>query len=146
MPAQRPQTRRSSISVSAEIFVVPRSQIAAAWLEIERCISRVEHRDWTVEDVRKELEAGRAQAWGLRDESVLGFWITRIENTYSHKFGLVWIVAGDGLHEGLPFYRKYIEPWFWEQGCEWIELNGRKGWKRVLEDYEERAVVLVKRR
>lgn len=76
----------------------------------------------------------------------MGFWITRIENTLTKRYGLVWIVAGTGLDEGLPFYRDTIEPWFWSQGCEWIELHGRKGWKRVLPDYRESAVVLRKYR
>lgn len=130
----------------SELFVVPRDQIAIAWPEIERCISRVENRSWELEDVVGELLAGRAQAWGLRDQQILGFWITRIESTYAHKFGLVWIAAGDALTEGLKLYREVIEPWFWDQGCEWIEINGRKGWRRVLPDYEETSVVLVKRR
>lgn len=127
------------------LFVVPRDQVPLAWPEIERCIQRVENAPWTLEDVRRELEEGRAQAWGLRDsERVLGFWITRIENTWTAKYGLVWIVAGDGLDIGLPVYRGVIEPWFREQGCQWIEMNGRKGWKRVLPDYNEVAVVLRK--
>lgn len=129
-----------------EIFWVRRHEIPAAWPEIEKHISRVEHRDWDVEDVLEELEAGRAQAWGLRSDQVMGFWITRIENTYSKKFGLVWITAGTGMDVALPVYREFIEPWFWEQGCQWIEIHGRKGWKRVMPDYEERAVILVKER
>lgn len=95
----------------------------------------------------RELAFGRAQAWGMREgERVLGFWITRIENTWTKKYGLVWICAGDGLEIGMPAYRETIEPWFWSQGCEWIDIQGRKGWKRVLPDYEDIAVVLRKRR
>ena len=111
--------------------------------ELRRHLGRVEGRAWDIEDVLHELEEGRALAWGMRrGPEVLGFWITRVENTWTHKYGLVWIVAGTGLEVGLPAYREVIEPWFWSQGCEWIEINGRKGWKRVLPEYEESAVVL----
>lgn len=129
----------------AELFVVPSEQVGIAWPEIERHISRVADVPWSLDDVRHELEERRAQAWGVRDgDLVLGFWITRIENTWTNKYGLVWITAGDGLAIGMPFYRDVIEPWFWSQGCEWIEIHGRKGWKRVLPDYDEVAVVMRK--
>lgn len=131
--------------MSAELFVVPRDQVRLAWPEIERCISRVDKAPWDVEDVLQELEEGRAQAWGMRDaDRVLGFWITRIENSYTRKYGVVWITAGDGIDIGLPVYRGVIEPWFRSQGCEYIEIHGRKGWKRALPDYSEVAVVLRK--
>ena len=101
---------------------------------------------WTLSDVRKFLEEGKALAWGLRADKVLGFWITRIEGEYSAKYGLVWICAGDGIDLGLPVYFGVIEPWFWSQGCEWIDVNGRKGWKRVMPGYDEVAVTLRKYR
>jgi hypothetical protein len=50
------------------------------------------------------------------------------------------------LELGLPVYREVIEPWFWSQGCAWIDINGRKGWKRVMPGYEEVAVTLRKYR
>lgn len=130
----------------AELFVVPSAQVALAWPEIEKHISRVKDVPWSLADVRRELEEARAQAWGMRTDHVLGFWITRIENTWTAKYGVVWITAGDGLDIGMPAYREVIEPWFWSQGCEWIDIHGRKGWKRVMPDYEEIAVVLRKRR
>lgn len=130
---------------SAQLFVVPSAQVRAAWPEIERCLSRVQDVPWDLVDVQLELEEGRAQAWGMREGNrVLGFWITRIENSWTHKFGVVWITAGEGLDVGLPAYREHIEPWLWSQGCEYIEIHGRRGWKRVLPDYEEAAVVLRK--
>jgi hypothetical protein len=129
----------------AELFVVPISQVDAAWPEIARHIQRVTDVPWTLDDVKHDLEEGFAQAWGMRrGEDVLGFWITRINNTHTRKFGVVWITAGEGLEAGVPAYRDAIEPWFWERGCEWIEIHGRKGWKRVLPDYGEVAVVLRK--
>lgn len=118
-----------------------------AWPEIAASIARIKDAAWSLEDVRRSLLDARAQAWGMRSaDEVLGFWITRIDNTYTRKYGLVWITAGDGLDVGLQAYRDVIEPWFWSQGCEWIEVQGRKGWKRVLPDYEEIAVILRKRR
>lgn len=129
----------------AEIFVVPQAQLDAAWPEIKRCIELVADRPWDVEDVYDELREKRAQAWGMRTDRVHGFWITRVENTFTTRYGMVWICAGEGLNEGVPLYRQYIEPWFKEQGCAYIEIHGRRGWRRVFDDYDEKAVILTKR-
>jgi hypothetical protein len=146
MQTQQPLTVPSFTYGGASPFVVPRSQVADAWPEIERHIARVENVPWSSADVLDELEAGRAQAWGMRrGNEVLGFWLTRIENAYTTRYGVVWIVAGTGLDLGLPVW-PVVEQWFWDQGCQFIELHGRKGWKRVLPDYDEVAVVLRKRR
>lgn len=130
-----------------QLFVVPRDQVAAAWSEIAAHISRIRDAEWTLADIRAALDQGFAQAWGMRTPTeVVGFWITRIDNTCTHRYGLVWIAAGGRLDVAVPAYYAVIEPWFWSQGCEWIEIHGRKGWKRVMPDYEEKAVVLRKYR
>lgn len=147
MQTQAQPTAPSPTYAGAELFVARREEIPYAEAEITRHLARVEGSAWDVEDVIQELTEGRALAWGLRrGAEVLGFWITRIENTWTRKYGLVWITAGSGLEEGLRAYRDVIEPWFWSQGCQWIEVNGRRGWKRVMPDYEESAVVLRKYR
>lgn len=146
MQTQSQRTERSSTCAGAELFVVPSDQVIYAWPEIAAFIGRIKDASWSLEDVRVSLMEAKAQAWGMRTSEVIGFWITRIDNTHTHKYGLVWIVAGDGLSVGLPVYRDVIEPWFWSQGCEWIEVQGRKGWKRVIPDYQEQAVVLRKYR
>lgn len=144
MPTTGKQIEPSTTSAGVELFVVPREQVVDAWADIEKFLDRVEAPQWGPVDVFEQLLDGRAIAWGLRGDAVRGFWITRIEETSAHRFGLVWICAGAGLRDGLEAYRSTIEPWFWDKGCEWIEIIGRRGWSRVLPDYRECAVTLRK--
>lgn len=146
MQTQAAPTEPSFTFDGAELFVVPSDQVGDAWPEIKRHIERIEDAPWSPADVLRELLSGKALAWGMRADHVLGFWITRIENTWTRRFAVVWIVAGTGIEFGLPAYREVIEPWLFNQGAEWIEVHGRKGWKRVLPDYQESAVVLRKYR
>lgn len=132
------------MSVSAEPFVVPRNQVAASWPDLYEQIKRVEGQDWEPEDVLEELESGTAQAWGLRGDPIQTLWITKIVNAYSRKYGIVWICAGFHIESGLEMYRNYIEPWFREQRCQWIEISGRPGWQKILPDYRRQAVILRK--
>lgn len=130
----------------AEAFVVPSEQLEAAWPTIAKFVSRVTDLPWSLDDVRTELAQARAQVFGIREGTeVLGIVITRIENTPSHRYGVIWIAAGSGLAAGFRMLERQIEPWlFDEMGCEWIELQGRRGWSRMLSNYQEAAVVLRK--
>ena len=131
---------------SAEAFVVPSDQIHAAWPQLAPIVSRVTDSPWSSDDVKDEIAGERAQCFGLRTcDEVVALIITRVEQTPTHRYGVVWLAAGDALHEGMQLYRDEIEPWlFFDQQCEWIELQGRKGWRKMLPDYKEPAVVLRK--
>lgn len=132
--------------MGVEIFVVPSDQVEIAWPDIFAQIDRVDEID--PEDVLRDLKSCKAQAWGLRDEAVLGFFITRVEMRRGKRYGLVWGCGGDGMLEGglIDQYHAHVEPWFWSLGCEWIEIHARKGWQRLLPEYKAKSVVLVKRK
>lgn len=133
-------------ALAERAFVVPREQVEEAWPVIADIVSRVTDAPWTLDDVHADLAEGRAQAWGMREQGeVRCVLITRVENTHTRCYGVLWIAAGSGIVEGMRLFREYIEPWFFdEQCCEWIEIHGRKGWARLLADYQQRAVVLSK--
>lgn len=132
-------------SDSPSVFTLQSSEINDNWHWIEPFLRRIEDPGWDALDVRRELLNGKAQLWGMADPIPTAIWITRIENSYSRRWGLLWIAAGDSLAEGLELYREHTEPWLMSQGCEFVEVAGRKGWAKVLPDYEQSAVVLVKR-
>lgn len=136
------------VDLEQHAFVVPRDQLDAAWPTIAEIVSRVADVPWTLDDLHADLADGSAQAWGMRDEhAVRCVLVTRVENTHSRRYGVLWIAAGSGIVDGMQLFRDYIEPWFFDdQKCEWIEIQGRRGWARLLADYQERAVVLSKDR
>lgn len=135
-----------SVDLQERAFVVPSYQVGAAWPSISLVVSRVTNFPYTLDEIRTELEERRAQAWGIREgDEIRCVLITRVESTPSRTYGLVWLTAGSGILEGLRLFREYIEPWFFEEkGCQWIELVGRKGWSKILPEYEEAGVRLVK--
>lgn len=131
-----------SKSASAEVFTLLSYDIADNWRWIELFLKRVKRPDWACESVRAELEAARAQLWGMREgEKPLGIWITRIEGDR----GLLWIAAGERLEEGLRLFNEHTAPWLKAKGCKYVQIIGRHGWKRVLPDYEDVGIVLERR-
>lgn len=136
------------MSALAEAFVVPSDQVEVAWPEISRIVSRVTDLPWSLDDIKTELLERRAQVFGIREGTeVLGVVLTRIERTPSRTYGLIWLAAGSGISAGFKMLREYIEPWlFDEMGCEWVELMGRKGWQKLMPDYEFAGITLRKYR
>lgn len=129
----------------ADVFTLQSYQINDWWPHIEPFLSRVERPDWTPEGVRAELEQSMAQFWGMADDSrLLAVWITKVQETSRGKRGLLWIAAGSELHDGLALFRLHTEPWLKAQGCRSIQILGRKGWQRVLPDYDDVGIVLEK--
>lgn len=118
------------------IFTLHAHQIEQAWDEIEPFL-KFGSIEWTPEYVKGELMAARALIWIL-DKPMRGIVITQINNT-PHKWGLIWIASGQGLKEGMQMLADHIEPYLWAQGCEFIQIAGRKGWK-VLPGYKPTGV------
>jgi hypothetical protein len=134
-----------SMISEAECFTLTASDIEPNWDWIESFLLMVDRFDWTLEDVRADLESGEAQLWGIKEgDEVLGIWITKIQKSRSLTWGLLWICAGAPLDVGVEFYRRYTEPWFIEKGCDFIEIAGRPGWGKVFTDYNETARMFVK--
>lgn len=103
---------------------------------------------WTVNGVRDELRAARAQLWCFHaDGAIAGIWVTRIEETDSCAIGLVWGCAGDmqPYKDDVIAFFGIIEDWFREKGCKFSHWIGRGGWERIFPDYERHAVVMRKR-
>lgn len=128
---------------SADVWTLQSFEIDEHWFWIERLLKRVENPDWTLAHVKADLRSAKAQAWVLGDGAPAGVVITRIENFHDVRFGLLWIAAGDGLEHARVMLGP-IERWFKEIGCVRCDIAGRRGWERVLKDYQVKAIVLSK--
>lgn len=80
--------------------------------------------DTTEPELLALLEANQAQLW-LGDRSALVVQLLRPPPTLH-----IWLAGGD-LDDVLSL-RAGLEAWGRSQGCEYMTINGRRGWERVL--------------
>jgi hypothetical protein len=109
------------------------------WVDYDEC--------WTLDGVKDEIKAGRAQLWCMHKDEIVGVWVTRIHETDSVTIGHVWGCGGDfkaHKDDAIAFFG-VIEDWFREMGCKFVDWTGREGWTRIFPDYERHAVVMRKR-
>ncbi len=93
----------------------------------------------TEHDVLDLLRRDQAQFWPANNSAM----VTEIVGYPNGSHCRIWL-AGGNYDELRELERDRLIPWARSQGCRRIELVGRKGWARRLEDYREVATVLAK--
>jgi hypothetical protein len=99
---------------------------------------RYAHNSHTYEQVIDIVKRGDAQLWALKDSAI----VTEIID-YPQRRTLRFWLAGGNLKTLLEVEPK-IRKWSILYRCEAVEIIGRKGWEKVMKDYEPTAIVLVK--
>jgi len=99
---------------------------------------RYAHNSHTYEQVIDIVKRGDAQLWALKDSAI----VTEIID-YPQRRTLRFWLAGGNLKTLLEVEPK-IRKWSILYRCRAVEIIGRKGWEKVMKDYEPTAIVLVK--
>ena len=96
------------------------------------------HNSHSFEQVIDIVKRGDAQFWAFSDSAI----VTEIIE-YPQRRTLRFWLAGGNLKTLLDVEPK-IRKWSILYRCEAVEIIGRKGWEKVLKEYEPTAIVLVK--
>lgn len=128
------------------IGTVPPARARDFWPHISQHIEAALDYGWnTPEEVLALIENAQAQCWFAFDgDKVWGVWVTRIEQSSRGRFCLVWLAGGEKSNQWIPLVTEHTEKWAREQGCENMQIVGRKGWVKKMPDYKWTAVVLRK--
>ena len=122
-------------------------EIAIHWHWILPLLEKIPDSVAQPQDAKYALENRLAQCWGFIDSDKdvpHGVVITRLGRIGETPSGLIWMASGEPLEAFVELLRSHIEPWMRDAGCKVIEINGRRGWKRVLADYSERTTTFAK--
>ena len=85
-------------------------------------------------DCLKEIIEHRMQLWTVNDPPVACV-VTEIVSYPQAKFCRVFFAAGTGTDWARPVIEQ-LEEWSKPLGCEGIEIVGRKGWAKLLPEFE----------
>jgi hypothetical protein len=86
-----------------------------------------------LKDVYKSILDKDMQLWTLNDEGPypIGALVTQIIN-YPQKKACRYVTLGGDVHGDFDVITKIIERWAKSNGCERMEIIGRKGWTKSL--------------
>jgi hypothetical protein len=142
--ARRPEPRPLTGSSSAELRIVRADQVKGVWFvfrpmlecAIDTATPAERANGWDLPTVQKRLMDGTMQMWtaGTPVDGVKAVAITEILDTPDGRIGAIPIVAGEDMRSWLE-HVEIIETWAKINRCDWIQGQGRKGWRRVLARY-----------
>ena len=92
----------------------------------------------TIQDVAVAIAEGKAQFFPLSRSAI----VTEIVDYPQKAMCRIWLAGGD-LEELLEA-EVALSAWAKTQGCDGMEIIGRRGWSRKLENYRQSAVVLMR--
>jgi hypothetical protein len=104
-----------------------------AWLNAALFASPVQ--TYGLDHVRDALDRGLAQLWPTRKAAV----VTEIVTYPTGVKGLSYWLAGGELEDVLKTHDA-VERFARQQGCDFIEIRGRRGWQKAIRAYGFRPV------
>lgn len=131
------------------IIGVPSHRIMEWWTKVKPWVqSAVEYSDEKMStiDIFQLLVGQDAQLWLAVDTEnrVKGLFVSEIVQHPNGKACCVIICTGEDAHEWYGFL-EHIEMWAKNEGCQWMELRARPGWKKLLKSYRQTHIFLEKR-
>ncbi|WP_304171446.1 hypothetical protein [Phenylobacterium aquaticum] len=82
--------------------------------------------DGTEAELLADLRGGRAQLWAGERAAM----VTQVADETAGRALHVWLAGGD-LSDILAL-KPGVEAWGRAQGCDYVTINGRRGWARIL--------------
>jgi len=95
---------------------------------IERAIANGSQ--WTIDEIRERLFSGHMQLWTYGEYEYQAVLVTRMTDHC-----LLLALSGYDMRQWLHHLRA-VEGFARQFGCKEMRLHGRRGWSRVLADYQ----------
>jgi hypothetical protein len=128
-----------------EGICVPPDQVKEAWPRIAYLVSQaLECGDTPLSEVESDVMAGRGLLWlVVEDRQVLAAVTTHLETVKGIKVCTISSCAGGPIEKIMPFIGR-LEQYGRDEKCQRMRVNGRRGWGKLLKDYELTQTVLEK--
>lgn len=128
------------------IELVPIAAIDEIWPKVESLVEKTNDLVLNDQDVLNFLHTGQWRLWvAIDDGQVVAAMTVEFFFYPRDKVCRVVTMGGERMMEWLTSDTiKKFEDWAKEEGCSYIDVYGRRGWKKVLPGYEEDCVLLRK--
>lgn len=136
--ARRLEESPSLCSLSVELSLVPEDGVDRVWPLIAPILTKplATTKKSSLESIRRQALEGSVQIWAAHNEEEVKMSCVTEIVTYpnEYKTARILLLGGHdmGLWKGLM---PIIEDWAAKNGCEAVEIAGRRGWGRVYPEY-----------
>lgn len=128
------------------IELVPQYSAVDIWDKIQHLVEKTDDVVLNSEDVLQFLASGQWRLWvAIENGTVVAAMTVEFFYYPRDKVCRVVTMGGERMVEWLTSDTiNTFEDWARQEGCSYIDVYGRRGWKKVLPNFEEKAVLLRK--
>jgi len=136
-----------------KVYLVPQEHITQIYPDIEKYVDRMvptAYGRFEKIDLVNDILSGKATLWVIMDEEddnkLYGIIFTEWSHYPRKKMLSISFAAGDKLDSWIEESLKVLENWAVDNDCDAMEITGRKGWVKKLEDYDwKQEFIIVKK-
>ena len=127
--------------------IIEKHEINGIWDQVKGLIAKTNDSVLNEKDILEYLLTGYYILWiatGKDSDSVVG--AMTIEYAYypRDKMCRVVTIAGEKMSDWIDDLY-ILEEWAKAQGCHYMDMYARRGWKKVLKEYKEDCILLRKK-
>jgi len=131
-------------SLGRVITQVPVEDLEFIWSQVKPQIEKALDGSYSSCDILEYIKQNRMQLWISWNDGIEASFVTEVCD-YPQLRVLRWVLAGgSNMESWLDLVTSKVEDWAKRNNCQRLEIVGRKGWTKVLRDYEPQAVYFVK--
>jgi hypothetical protein len=131
-------------SLGRVITQVPVEDLEFIWSQVKPQIEKALDGSYSSYDILEYIKQNRMQLWISWNDGIEASFVTEVCD-YPQMRVLRWVLAGgSNMESWLDLVTSKVEDWAKRNNCQRLEIVGRKGWTKVLRDYEPQAVYFVK--
>lgn len=137
---------------TVDIMLAPRACIDRAWAEAYPLLKRVWDEglgindEVTIEDIQYDVLIGDRQLWlcNTPDRFVAALVTQIVPYRYGYSCDLNIYANVDGYKDTILRWMPTLKDWAVKQGCNYMRIKGRLGWKKVLqaEGFELKSITM----
>ena len=115
--------------------------------KIKKCLDKVLAKvpEFKASDILTRVIKGDSQMWLVEEEdNIDGVVVTNLIKYPATQRLLIHLCGGQNIRDWIALYMQTIEEWSKSKGLDGIEIQGRKGWLKLLPDYSCHRVFMIK--
>ena len=130
-----------------DYYIVEKHEINTVWNDVKDLIAKTNDEILNEEDILEYLKTGYYILWIATEpdsDAIVG--AMTIEYSYYPRYKMCRVVtiAGERMSDWIEDLYM-LEDWAKAQGCAYMDMYARRGWKKVLKEYKEDCILLRKK-
>ena len=130
-----------------DYYIVEKHEVNTVWNDVKDLIAKTSDELLNENDVLQSLQTGEYILWIATEpdsHAIVGAMTIEYRCYPRHKMCQVVTIAGERMSDWIEDLYM-LENWAKAQGCAYMDMYARRGWKKVLKDYKERCILLRKK-